>query len=599
MKITPTHLTLNQLFSSGNEQFVIPAYQRRFAWRFKQCMELFEDIEFLNSNDTHLLGQLVILTESHKAGLNKVEVVDGQQRLTTLILLLKAIQNTFDDLRERETSREIDRLLYCKGLDNRVINKVFLGDLDNPDYEIIMSGENFDEIKNQRLLDAYENNFKFWLKDFSLNELREFYFKLLNNIVVIRLDVADAKDAYKLFETINNRGLKLSPTDIIKNFILGHASKIDENTLRKARKNWQELIINLDGIKTDDFFRHFIAGILNRKVSKSDLIEEFKRYYINVIREAQILSEYKLYKMNKEVDNNDDSEEDEEKSFGFENDYISNSRIYKSRISIIKFTKQLQDSAECYSKIINRTFESKSINSHIYNLQRIQSLPSYAFLLNFLQRNISDNTKIELLRCIEAFMLRRHVCEYRTSDLDEYFPKLCELSDTNLIAKTKSYLKDFFPKDVEFINKFRTHNYKGKADRAKYVLEQIEYYLIKDHGEYSINSGNEVHLEHIIPQTIKTKKAKKVFGDWVKYLGRDSVFKHKEYLNNIGNLTILADELNIIVSNNPFKSKQNEYKKSNITLNRILSKKYTEFKFRNVIERASYFSKLSSKIWNL
>jgi len=81
-------------------------------------------------------------------------------------------------------------------------------------------------IKNIR--DAY-NNFSQWLGNFPSQELNHFFFTLTNMTVIIRLDVGKAQDAYKLFETINNRGLRLSPTDIIKNFLLGHAAKIGAN----------------------------------------------------------------------------------------------------------------------------------------------------------------------------------------------------------------------------------------------------------------------------------------------------------------------------------------------------------------------------------
>ena len=96
MKITPNSLTISQLFSSTNEQFVIPAYQRRFSWRERQIWELIEDIELIEATDTHLLGSIVCLTGQHTAGLNNLELVDGQQRLTTLIILLECIRQRLE-----------------------------------------------------------------------------------------------------------------------------------------------------------------------------------------------------------------------------------------------------------------------------------------------------------------------------------------------------------------------------------------------------------------------------------------------------------------------------------------------------------------------
>src|SRR2546426_2815994 len=96
MKITPTSLTINQLFGSSNEQYVVPTYQRRYSWRARQIWELMEDIVLLENSDTHLLGSIVCLADHHKAGPNQLELVDGQQRLTTVTILLECIRQRLE-----------------------------------------------------------------------------------------------------------------------------------------------------------------------------------------------------------------------------------------------------------------------------------------------------------------------------------------------------------------------------------------------------------------------------------------------------------------------------------------------------------------------
>lgn len=128
-------------------------------------------------------------------------------------------------------------------------------------------------------------------------------------------------------------------------------------------------------------------------------------------------------------------------------------------------------------------------------------------------------------------------------------------------------------------------------------MNNYEYGLIQDKGEYILTSGNDLHLEHIIPQKITTKKSKREFGDWETYLGEDSREKHKEYVNRIGNLTLLAKTLNIRASNNPFESKVEEYKKSNIKLTKKISN-YKEFKFGQVQERSSKFGDKAVEMWS-
>jgi len=604
MKITPTSLSISQLFSSKNEQFFIPAYQRRFSWVWKQLEELFDDIEILSENDNHLLGSIVCLTESHKAGINTLELVDGQQRITSLSILFKAIRDRFAKLDVVETEKEIESYQFCKGFDNKKINKLLLGDLDNPDYIQLMEGEDLENLINKNLAEAY-NLFSDWLKDYNLSELNEFYFKLINNVHVIRLDVGHSRDAYKLFETINNRGLILSPTDIIKNFLLGHASVIDEKTLKKVKDNWKDLIINLDELNSDDFFRQYMCGVLKRKVTKSHLIDNFKKYYLGVVKKSDKLPEYHLYydiKPEKtEIESTDEDNIIEELDQNGDTEPINENEndIIIKKISIIEFSKEIKKLSAIYGKMLKKQFANKKINKHIFNLQRIKSFPAYTFLLSVFDRNLKDDDRIEILILIETFMLRRHICEFRTGELDDIFSKLVGVDDDDIIDNIKRALKKHLPSDEEFKRKFTHHNYKGNFNRAKYVLETLEYDLIDDQGEYELNSGNDVHLEHIIPQTINTKKSKKEYGDWSKYLGDKDTQLHSEYVNRIGNLTLLAQQLNLKASNNPFTAKKKEYKKSNIKLTQELASNHSKFKRLDVNKRSDNFAVKAPKLWNL
>lgn len=592
MKITPNNLTIGQLFINSMEQFFIPAYQRRYAWNIKQLDALFNDINQLNENDFHLLGTIIFLTEEHKAGLNILEVVDGQQRITTLSILLKVIKDYFEGTSEEEAG-EVKRYLACKDIERNQFNKLKLGDLDNSDYEKIINTD-LEEIKNQNLLSAYLY-FKEKIDSLSDN-VHVFFDKLINKTLIIRLDISQAKDAYKLFETINNRGLKLTTTDIIKNFILGHASLIDDKVLGSVKNSWRGLIVNLDGLDSDGFFRHFMMGKIKVKIPKSKLAEEFKHYYYTNVKEAIILSDYKahfdlLKKDNHITNNNDNDEEDNGDS------YDRNGQYQDKKISILEFSKHLKNASEIYSKIENKSFDGSKINTRLFSLSRIEAKPSLTFLLDLFQRKISENDIIEIIQLIETFMLRRHICEYRTSELDDIFSKLVSVENNNIVQNVKNTLKRELPDNDEFFDKFQKAKFRGLEERAKAVLEQIEYYLIKDRGEYELKTGNDVHLEHIIPLTINTKKSVKELGNWVKYLGKNSLEKHNDYVWRVGNLTILAQVLNIVASNNPFKAKLKEYAKSNITLNRKIIKEYAKFKFPQVDERSKELAEIALKIW--
>jgi hypothetical protein len=607
LQITPTPLSINQLFSTRNEQFFVPAYQRRYAWKWKQCKELFNDIKYLTNDDSHLLGNLVCLTGAHVANINQLEVIDGQQRITTLSLLLTALSKTFEEKNDSEEANNIDGLLKASGVDRVKHNKVILGELDNPDYIKVLNGANPDLNINENL----QNNlqyFKEWIDELTDEEFNSFYYKLMDKVSVIRLDVFQAKDAYKLFETINNRGLSLSPTDIIKNFLLGHASSLGQNTLDLVKENWKSIIISLDGISTDEFFRHFMCSRLRRKITFNYLNDEFKKLYVNSVEGCEGLAEYRVYAKIK-IDESTDELEEELVSIGedvdeevtIDCDIATTGNVSGNKETVVSFTMMIANYAKIYSDIRNRTFLNQKINNSIFDLQRIKSAPSYTFLLELCSRDsISDSNRLDILKMIAVFMLRRHICSRRTGELDDIFSDLItKLDDNNFINSVKLRLIKDMPGNEEFQLYFTKADYKRSINRAKYVLEQFEYNLHETEGEFTINSGSDVHLEHIIPKTITTKKSKREFGDWELYLGDGAKLIHGEFVNRIGNFTLLGQKLNIVASNNPFKDKLVQYKKSSLTITNDIVDNYDEFLFQHVNKRSNDLAEKAINIWNL
>ncbi|WP_394330416.1 HNH endonuclease family protein [Gaetbulibacter saemankumensis] len=261
----------------------------------------------------------------------------------------------------------------------------------------------------------------------------------------------------------------------------------------------------------------------------------------------------------------------------------------------------LKDQALTYSRIRNRSTHNTKLNDAIFDLQRIKTFPGYIFLLPlFHDDNISDAQRLKILKMVSVFMLRRHICEYRTGELDEIFSKLInKLEGDNIIEQVRLALIDDTPLDNEFKLKFEKATYKGNVNRAKYVLEQFEYDKMGSTGELKINSGSDVHLEHIIPQTITTKKSKREFGDWEEYLGSEAKLLHKEYVDTIGNYTLLGQKLNIVASNNPFSDKLKEYAKSSIKITQEIVENYNDFKFNDLKQRSKELADYAPKIWKL
>lgn len=604
MRITPTTQTIANFFNNQTEQFFVPAYQRRYAWGISQLGALFNDINLLKDGDIHLLGMVVLLADIHNPGVNQLELVDGQQRITTLCVLLKVLQNNLNNEDNVDEVREINKYLSCRSR-NENQHKIILGDLDHSDFVKIMNDNADDELENIKLAQA-KDFFSSKIKESSF-DIIDFYRKLMDQVEIIRLDIGQAKDAYKLFETINNRGLKLSAADIVKNFLLGHASILGSDTLEEVKENWRQLILSLDKLgysDMDKFFRQFLMGKIKLKVPNSRLIEEFKNYYYLNIKESEKLSDYgarieligRRKNRQQEVEGSEGYEDN-----GDENIAKFNIESYQQKkIGIIAFSKELKKCSLIYKSLILGENEDGDISRKLKGLKSIEAMPSYTFLMHMENIGVERDEYLKILDLVECFILRRQVCEYRTGELDDIFPKLCRLSKNSLLESVRKELFEYFPEDKEFEEKFTLFNNKGSEERAKHILWRIECDMQGDTEE--MDKRKEVQLEHIIPQTIVGKKAKEENGgDWVKYLGRDKdrvKELHKENLNRIGNLTILGQALNVKASNNPFHSKQKEYKKSIFLLNKEdLVDNYKNFKFHQVEQRGERLAKQAVKIW--
>lgn len=595
MKITPTTLTLQQFFSVGNEQFLIPAYQRRYAWGQRQQRELFDDLRLLASGDTHLLGTVLFLSDTHKPGINQLELVDGQQRVTTITILMRVLARRFEQEQKEKTAQKIAELLQCEGVDEQVMPKLQLGDLDHGDYVRIMDGGDISEVENDCLSSAYEH-FTEWVGQMSVDELNAFFHKLMNSASIIRLDVGAAKDAYKLFETINNRGLRLKPTDIIKNFLLGHASSLPAGTLDKVKEDWRKLIVALDGLDSDDFFRQWLAGKLHRKVTKTKLVADFKAYYLRHVQEAESMTEF----MSSTIKDDEDEEDSEDVAITGEEDEATEASAKIKKVKLTAFSKALRQSAELYAELLWHSTESTKVNRHIANLWRIKAFQAFTWLLDMFGRErLDEKAQVRLLKALEAFMMRRHICEKRSNELETIFAGLTGIADEGYEKAVLEILRDHTPDDEEFESSFASFPFvPAVIDRARYALEMFEYQAIGHKNEYYLADPDELELEHIVPKAADKASTKKDFGDWPSYLGEGWKAKHTKMLHRIGNMTLLADELNVVASNNPFLAKRREYAKSNIQLTKDLVG-LGHFKFKQIEARSKAFAKQAVAMWRV
>lgn len=589
MIITPTSLSINQLFGSTNEQYVIPTYQRRYSWYERQIWELIDDVRLIDNNDTHLLGSIVCLVGRYMAGVNRLELVDGQQRMTTITILLECIRQRLEKAGEVDEAAEVGRLLSAKPLAGKALRKVALDSIDFQEFERLLASDESQPFQNQELQAAFRI-IRGWVAEQPLESLGTFLYHLKNQAIVIRLDVSEAKDAFKLFETINNRGLRLSPTDIIKNFLLGNAARFSPEALQAARDSWALLLKHLDGIGTDAFFRYYLMTLVRTRITAADVVANFKRVFMTQVKEAASLPDRHLYPDKPEA-SEDESEEPGEPQNGEAPEFSI------GQVNFKEFLSRLTLCAKEFAQLVQGNTGDPQIDRHLRNLRMIKAVQTYGFLMHLRVSRCSAKHLREVLKMTESFILRRHVCRERSNETEALFARLCGTDPADPVEATRKAYRELCPTDDKFRDEFAAASFSANLiDRARYCLECIELAKHGSYDELQVLGAEDVHVEHIMPQKIRSKKAKDEFGDWVEYLGEKAEPLHEKYVSRIGNLTLFAGALNIGASNNPFSRKKQAYRASGIQLTKELAG-LANFRFNQIDQRSKDLAKIAVELW--
>ncbi|UQR64290.1 HNH endonuclease family protein [Bradyrhizobium sp. C-145] len=227
----------------------------------------------------------------------------------------------------------------------------------------------------------------------------------------------------------------------------------------------------------------------------------------------------------------------------------------------------------------------------------IKATQTSGFLMHLRVGGCDDKQFREVLKLTESFVLRRHVCRERSNDTETLFARLCGVDPKNPLEATKKAYRELCPTDEKFKAEFAEAAFTSNLiERARYCLERIEASKHGKHDELQVLGATDVHVEHIMPQKIKTKKVKEELGDWVTYLGSNAESQHPKFVDRIGNLTLFAGALNIGASNNPFARKKAAYKESSIILTNELTKR-SNFKFRDIEKRSGELSEIAVELW--
>ncbi len=537
-------ISIEDFLSTQKTRFIIPVYQRNYDWKEKNCEQLFKDMTDVatSGRKSHFMGSIVYVSNSDTDSIDLKEyvIIDGQQRLTTTTLFLKALHDEILDLELKDEIKET--YLINKRLDEK--NKLKLKPIKKDDevFQKLLK-DDFDTIdKNSNI---YKNYQYFRSKIATFND-----FKLLLNgfrklfVVHIALNRRD-DNPQLIFESINSTGVSLSQADLIRNFLLmDKEASLQEELFEKY---WYKIEENLFSENISAFIRDFLTMKENKIPNKDDTYEAFKNYVQNLTIDTQ----------------------------GLLNELLVFSRIYKSF---------LFPSNEPYVK-------------YLKNIKHLKIGVVYPFFMRLIYEFNSDRLTIEqiseVFEIVESYIVRRMVCNKATNALNKVFAslyaevvevenfeqaKFVEFFASILLSKRGSAI---FPDDEEFRAEF--------ISRDAYTLKNIKFILAslenKDNNE-KVEIAT-LSIEHFMPQTLTNAWKAKLGDKWQQI--------HDRYLHNIGNLTLSGD--NMQLGNKSFEEKRQILKEqSRLRLNRYFAdaQNWSE---EEIIKRAGELFAETNEIW--
>ena len=539
---------------NGNKQFLIPVYQRYYSWDIEQCKRLWNDIVEMQKKGKvgHFVGSIVNIAEqAMPTAVQKYMIIDGQQRMTTLSLLLLALRDYAINNPEDTTinARRIDNMLlkneYESG-DERY--KLLLTETDRDILMRLVEEKPIPDDTRSKLLD----NYKFFAgkiadKELQPAEVYESIGKL--QIVNITLD-RSVDDAQAIFESLNSTGKELSESDLIRNYVLMGLEPTEQTYVYEHLWRPMELLFvyeTQDSVM-DRFFRDYLTMKITRIPKQDRVYEEFKLYHLNC-------------------------------EFS----------------TIRELCQDLLTYAKYYTDMVFKRSSNPALKSLYEDINDLRMEVSYPFLLkvhnDYAEGIISEDDLKLIIRLCISYVFRRSICDIPTNSLNKTFATLKnEIKPDDYVNSIKAFFvmrNDYkeFPDDDKFAAAFVSRDIYTMRSR-NFILSHLENY-----GNKAPIIIENYTIEHIMPQNSSLSP------EWQQMLGAKWREVQKTYLHTIGNLTLTA--YNSEMSDHPFMVKmdmEGGFKESALRLNAYVVK-LNEWNEQTIKERAALLADKAKQIW--
>ncbi|GAA7174200.1 DUF262 and DUF1524 domain-containing protein [Helicobacter pylori] len=536
---------LNFIKDNQKNQLVIPIYQRLYSWEKEQCKQLWDDIIKIGGNDKmdgHFIGSIFyVLEDSITHSNNALLIIDGQQRLTTITLLFIALRNHLSDEVKRKEIE--DHYLINSDKDG---DKKFRLILSESDKDTLLSLIDKDKRKPSEPSSKIVENFKLFEEWVSKNTNKlETIFKGLDKLMIVEIALKKGKDDPQLiFESMNSKGVELTQTDLIRNYI----------------------VMETETEKQESFYNKYWRAMEEDFKQNKKLFDQFVRHYLT-IKTRKIPNINKVYVVLK--------------------DYR------QEGIGIEDLLKDLQKYCGYFCQIAFKKETDKDLNKALGFLVDLEMDVIYPLLLelysDYSDGVLSKDDFIPIIALIESYICRRAVCGLGTNSLNKVFPSFTKHIQKNEYFKSLETAfgsltnNQRFPNNDEFKKLFITIDF-YKFKKREYFFERLENFDRKERV-YT----HEYTIEHIMPQELTE--------EWKKDLGENFKEIHDKYLHIIGNLTLTG--YNNEYSNKSFKEKQGMekgFKDSPLRLNQGL-RDLESFGEEEIKKRAKDLADLALKIW--
>lgn len=542
-------------------KFFIPNYQREYSWERNHVEDFWIDLDNLvselkiNKNEEHFFGQILVHADTKN---DKKFIIDGQQRTTSSIILLKAFQSVYEDYKAIVKDVDLSNQAFYKIMEiSEIIGKysrkqdelnLHLGDTDKAFFkqsiQLGYPAQKKEKVKShERIKNSFfyfKENIERLIKDLDeeqkIDKLDSYYEAFTNKFKIMYVEATDLGEAFVIFETLNARGKELETSDLLKNHLFSNTPQSIEN----AQKLWNEMLEDLNQADPTKYIRHFW--------NSSQPFTRDKQLYRNI------------------------------------------SKIINSPKKSDRFLTELKKHAELYSSISfpkeSVLFKNHGIKESLENLKLLKASTFYPIILALKQRKeFSDSELSVILKMVEVLIFRNFTISGQNPNTSEIkFAKIAKDIYDETLKNYQDILKvinDEMVPDDTFKNHFLAWvGSPSTKDIVRYFFRTIHQNLDPIH-ELNINNS-EVHIEHIMPE-----------NNLLWNVNEDT---HKSNLWKLGNLTLLSGPLNIEISNKPFNDKKSAYITSVIYPNKELSN-YSSWGESEIKDRQKKLCEYALKVW--